>query len=80
MLEDSSYRDKPGKRLGAPEFQQCTHAWYITARRIRKGWKVSLELAEFTLEELACIDLQVRGWVGQAEELLVAMGCLDVGT
>ncbi|GLC47440.1 hypothetical protein PLESTB_001734100 [Pleodorina starrii] len=60
LLDDNSYRDKPGKRLAAPEFQQCAHAWYVAARRIRKGWKVDLELAEFTLEETACIDLQVR--------------------
>ncbi|GLC52226.1 hypothetical protein PLESTB_000597500 [Pleodorina starrii] len=60
LLDDNSYRDKPDKRLAAPEFQQCAHAWYVAARRIRKGWKVDLELAEFTLEEMACIDLQVR--------------------
>lgn len=63
MVMDCTYRDKDGERMGDVRFQSCARAWYVSIRRVDvhmlDDFKDICKL-EFTREELALVDMEVR--------------------
>jgi hypothetical protein len=63
MVDNRSYRDQDGKHMADERFQLCLRAWYHSIRRVEGrvlGEFQDMSKLEFTREELALVDLEVR--------------------
>lgn len=63
IVNDSTYRDKDGKRMGDERFQSCAMAWYVSIRRVDARMLddfQDISKLEFTRAELALVDMEVR--------------------
>lgn len=61
IVGDTSYRDKVGERMADERFQKCMMTWYFCIRRLRTKHIIDdLAMLEFSLAELAYIDMEVR--------------------
>lgn len=61
IVDDKSYRDKGGKRMADERFQKCMMTWYFSIRRVDTKHLVDdLTKLEFSLAELAYVDMEVR--------------------
>ena len=62
IVDDKTYRDKDGMRMADERFQACIAAYYIQIRRVKAQHLPDVQdlgKLEFTLEELALVDLEV---------------------
>lgn len=63
IVDDLSYRDKDGLRMGDERFQQCLLEWYCNIRRVSASLRTSdfqdITKLEFTRAEVALVDMEV---------------------
>lgn len=62
IVQDLTYRDEDGKRMGDERFQSCARAWYVSIRRVDSRLLhefQDISKMEFTRAELALVDMEV---------------------
>lgn len=63
IVQDLTYRDRNGVRMGDDRFQKCLLEWYCNIRRVPSSLRTSdfqdISKLEFTRAEVALLDLEV---------------------
>lgn len=63
MVADKSYRDQGMTRMADVRFQKCLMTWYFSVRRTpTKNITEDLSKLEFSVAELAYVDMEVSGY------------------